>query len=92
MNYFYWLFALPTGMLASLVIIMTLSGKALSNSTPNWLSLSASAIVLGLLWWSYQLIFVKNHPILAILVVIASWIIFAAIMVGYGLMTTKIWN
>lgn len=92
MNYFYWLFALPTGMLASLVIIMTLSGKALSNSTPNWLSLSASAIVFGLLWWSYQLIFVKNHPILAILVVIASWIIFAAIMIGYGLMTTKIWN
>lgn len=92
MNYVYWLFALPTGALASLVIIMTLSGKALSNGTPNWLSLCASAVVFGLLWCSYQLIFVKNHPILAIVVVIASWIIFAAIMVGYGLMTMKIWN
>lgn len=92
MHYLYWLLALPTGLLASLVILLTLSGRALSNSTPSWLSLCSASIVLGMLWWSYQLIFAKNHPFLAMLTVIGSWIVFVVILAGYGLMTTKNWQ
>lgn len=92
MNYLYWILALPTGLLAGLVIILTLSGQALSSSTPSWLSLCAATIVFAMLWWSYQLIFAKNHPFLAMLTVVASWVIFAMIMTGYALMTMKNWQ
>ena len=92
MIYVYWTLAAPTGFIAALVITLTLSGKALSSATPDWLALLAAAAVLALLAWSYHLATSAGRTGLAILVVIVSWVVFAGTMLIYGLMHQHLWN
>jgi hypothetical protein len=47
--YVYWVLAVPTGLLASVVVLLTISGQRLSSATPDWLALVASAAVFALL-------------------------------------------
>lgn len=92
MIYLYWVLAVPTGLLATLVIGVIVSGKALSSATPDWLGTLAAAGVLALLVWSYHLATASSRPVLAILVVVLSWLVFAGTMLTYGLMHQQLWN
>jgi len=90
--YVYWLLAVPTGLLASVVILLTISGQRLSSVTPDWLALAASGAVLALLSWGYNLGTSGGRPFVAALLVVLSWILFAGAMLINGLMNQKIWN
>lgn len=92
MIYVYWVLAVPTGLLASLVILLTLGGRQLSSATPAWLGLLAAAVVLGVLVWGYRLGTAGGKPGLATLLVVLSWVLFAGTMFVNGLMHQKIWN
>jgi hypothetical protein len=90
--YLYWILAVPTGVLAGLVILLTLSGRSLSSSTPDWLAILTAAIVLALLGWGYNLGTSEGKPGLAALLVVVSWIVFFATMLVNGLLHQKTWN
>jgi hypothetical protein len=92
MIYVYWTLAVPTGLLASLVIILTLGGRPLSAATPAWLSLLVAAAVLGILVQSHGLATTGGKPGLAALLVVFSWVLFAGAMILNGLMSQKTWN
>lgn len=92
MIYVYWVLAVPTGILASVVIFLTLSGQRLSSATPAWLALVASGAVLALLGWGYNLGTSGGRPFLAALLVVLSWVLFFGVMLINGLMHQKIWN
>jgi hypothetical protein len=90
--YLYGLLAAPTWVLAGLVWVLTLSGQHLSNATPDWLALSASAGVMGLLRWSHVLARRRGRPVLGMLVTVLSWLLFGATMLTWGLMHQKTWQ
>lgn len=92
MIYLYWVLAIPTGLLASLVIILTINGQHLSSTTPDWLALVASSAVLALLAWGYKLGTSGCRPFLAALLVVLSWVLFGGVMLINGLMHQNIWN
>lgn len=92
MIYLYWVLAVPTGLLASIVILLTLGGQRLSAATPDWLALVAAGAVLGLLGWGYKLGKSRGRPGLALLVVVLSWVLFGGTMLVNGLMNQKVWN
>jgi hypothetical protein len=91
-KYLYWVLAVPTGVVACLVVLLTLAGQRLSAATPAWLSLVVAAVVLGLLGWGYRLLKTGDRPGLAVLVVVLSWVVFVGSMVVNGLLHQKIWN
>ncbi len=92
MIYLYWVLSVPTGLLASAVVFLTISGQRLSSATPDWLALVASGAVFALLGWSYKLGTSGGRPGLATLLVVFSWVLFAGTMIINGLMHQKIWN
>ncbi len=92
MIYLYWVLAVPTGLLASVAILLTLSGQRLSSATPDWLALVASGAVLALLGWGYKRGTSGGRPGSAALLVVFSWVLFAGAMIINGLMHQKIWN
>ncbi len=92
MKYLYWVLAVPTGVIACLVVLLTLGGQRLSAATPAWLSLVVGTVVLGLLGWGYRLVKTGGRPGLAVLVVVLSWVVFVGSMVVNGLLHQKIWN
>ena len=92
MNLLYWLLAAPTALLAGLVIVMNLAGRALSQATPIWLSLLMAAVVIGLLVWARTLGTQGGRPGLAVLMVLGSWVLFCGVMLVNGLMHQKVWN
>ncbi len=92
MIYLYWVLAVPTGFLASVVILLTVSGQRLSSATPDWLAYAASGAVLAILVWGYHLATSSGRPGLAALLVVGSWVLFATAMIVNGLMHQTIWN
>ena len=91
MIYLYWILAVPTGVLASLLILLTLAGQRLTPSTPGWLSVSLASAVLGLLFWGHQM-GTNGRPLAAALLVVGSWILFFVVMVAYGLSRQQTWQ
>lgn len=90
----FWVFALlalPTGLLAGLVILLILGGQRMSAPAPDWPALLASAAVLGLLAWAYRLA-TGGRPAAASLWVVASWVLFVTVMLINGLMHQTLWN
>lgn len=92
MIYLFWLLALPTGLLAALVVFLTISGQRLSSATPDWLALLAAGAVLGLLVSGYRLGTAGGRPFAAALLVVLSWLLFAGTMFVNGLMNQQLWN
>lgn len=92
MIYIYWLLAIPTGLLASVVILMTLAGQRLSSATPHWLGLLAAAAVLSLVGYGYKVGVSSEKPGIAVLLVVSSWVVFASIMLINGIMRQTTWN
>lgn len=92
MIYLYWLLAGPTALLAGILILMTLAGQNLSPSTPWWLSILTGAGVLGLLWWGHRLVSAEGHPVIGVLLVPASWLMFFVVLLTWGLMHQKTWQ
>ncbi len=92
MIYLYWVLAVPTGLLASVVVFLTITGQPLSSATPAWLALVAAGAVCALLGWGYNLGTSAGRPGLATLLVIFSWVLFAGTMIVNGLVHQKIWN
>ena len=92
MVYVYWVLAVPTGLLALLVIMLTLGGKQITPVTPDWLSLLTSAAVLGLLVWGFRWATTGARPGLAVVLVVLSWVVFLGVMLVNGLMHQKTWN
>ena len=92
MIYVYWILAIPTGILAGIVILMTLSGRSLSSSTPDWLALLTATVVFGLLGWGYSLATSEGRAGWAALLVVLSWIVFFGTMLVNGLLHQKTWN
>ena len=88
----FWLLATPTGALALFVILMTIAGKKLSAATPLWLALVAGAGVLALLIWAYRLLVLHGRPGLACVITVASWLLFAGVMLVNGLLHQKTWQ
>lgn len=92
MIYLYWLLAVPTTLLGSVAILLTLGGQRLSSATPPWLALVSAGAVLGLVGWGYKVATSGGRPGLAALWVAFSWVVFAVAMVVNGLMGQKIWG
>lgn len=92
MIYLYWILAIPTGLIAGLVVLLTLSGQRLSSATPDWLALLAAGVVLALLGWGHHVGTAGGRPGLAALLVVLSWVLFAGSMLINGLLHQKIWN
>lgn len=92
MKYLYWILAVPTGVIACLVVLLTLGGQRLSAATPAWLSLVVAAVVLVLLSWGYRLVKTGGRPGLAVLVVVLSWVVFVGSRLINGLLHQKTWN
>lgn len=90
----FWLYALlaaPTALLACAVILIIAGGHRFSGPAPDWPALLAAATVLGMLGLGYRLA-TGNHPLRASLLVVASWVVFASIMLINGLMHQTLWN
>lgn len=91
MRVVYWLLAVPTALLACLVIFKSLGDQG-GGSPPAELAMAAAAAVLGLVGWGWRLAMTGGRPGMAVLLVVMSWVVFAGTMVGYALMTQKVWN
>jgi hypothetical protein len=89
--YLFWILAAPTGALASILILMSLSGNRLSSATPIWLSLIVSAGLFAVLLWAYR-IASNGRPALACGVVLLSWLAFILIMFANGIAHQKTWQ
>lgn len=92
MIYLFWILAAPTGALATLLIFMSLLGNRLSAATPLWLSLSMAAGVIAMLFWAYRIASSGGRPALACGVVLLSWLVFALVMIGYGIAHQQTWQ
>lgn len=88
----FWVLALPTALVVSGVLLMTLAGGKLSAATPAWLAVATSLAVLALLVWAFRLATMQGRPGLATLITIGSWLTFGATMLINGLAHQKTWN
>lgn len=91
MIYLFWILAAPTGALASILILMSLSGNRLSPATPIWLSLVMSAGVFAMLLWAFRMTS-NGRPALACGIVLLSWLVFILIMFANGIAHQKTWQ
>lgn len=92
MIYLYWILAVPTGLLALLLVGLNLGGRPLSAATPIGLSLLMAVLVLAALAWGYKLGTADGRPGRSVAVVVASWFAFALTMFVNGLLHQKTWN
>lgn len=92
MIYLFWILAVPTGALASALILLTVAGQRLSASTPWWLSVSIGFAVLWLLYRAHSFASTGGRPGLAVLLVVASWLMFFVVMLTYGLLHQGTWQ
>jgi hypothetical protein len=92
MIYLFWILAAPTAAFASLLFLMSLAGKHLSQATPLWLSLLASGGILALLFFAYRLAMNGGRPGAAIGLVLLAWLLFAVAMVVNGLARQSGWQ
>jgi hypothetical protein len=91
LNYLFWTLAVPTGFIASLVLLLNVAGRKLSAATPLWLSVAMSLLVLALLVWAFRLAR-GGHAGAACLVVLGSCLVFAAAMFVNGISRQQLWN
>lgn len=92
MTVVYWILAVPTAVLATLIIGLTLAGRPLSQATPLWLSFAGGVMVLGCVGWGYHTGVTGQRPGMAVLLVVGSWLAFFAILLTNGLLRQKTWN
>jgi hypothetical protein len=94
LNILFYIFGLPTGIMAMVVLLKTLTGTARGTSTTSEkiVATLASLIVLGMLYWAFGLAIKQKSPGLGIGVIILSWIIFGSMMLLSGFRNTKLWN
>jgi hypothetical protein len=90
--YLYYALAVPTAVLAGLLLLLTLAGRSISPGTPWWLSVSVGAAVLGLLYWGYSLGRTRGRPGAAVLLVLGSWLLFFVVMLTHGLLRQQTWQ
>ena len=93
LNTLFYFLSLPTGILASVFLLKTLTGTARGHSTmaEKTTTTLASLIVLGMLYGAFVLVR-QGEQGLGISVVVFSWLVFIGIMLLSGLMNTKLWN
>lgn len=94
LNILFYIFCVPTGMLALVVLFKTLTGTARGSSTTSEkiVATLASLIVLSMLYWAFGVATKEGNTGLGIGVVILSWIIFGVMMLISGFRNTKLWN
>jgi hypothetical protein len=92
MIYLFWVLAAPTGVLAAILLFMSLAGSRLSAATPIWLSLLAAAGVMGVLVWAYRIASSGGRPLLACGLVLLSWFVFMLVMFANGIAQQKTWQ
>ena len=94
LNILFYIFCVPTGMLALVVLFKTLTGTARGSSTTSEkiVATLASLIVLSMLYWAFGLATKEGNIGLGIGVVILSWIVFGVMMLISGFRNTKLWN
>lgn len=93
-NILFYIFCVPTGILALVVLFKTLTGTAGGSSTTSEkiVATLASLIVLSMLYWAFGVATKEGNTGLGIGVVILSWIIFGVMMLISGFINTKSWN
>jgi hypothetical protein len=92
MIYLFWILAVPTAAFASLMFLMSVAGRQLSQATPIWISLLASFSILVVLVFAYRLAANDGRPGAASGVVALSWLLFAIIMLVNGLVRPTGWQ
>ena len=94
LNILFYIFSIPTGILATVVLFKTLTGTARGTSTTSEkiVATLASVIVLSMLYWAFGLVTKEGNTGLGIGGVILSWIIFGGMMLISGFRNTKSWN
>lgn len=92
MIYLFWVLAAPTGVLAAILLFMSLAGNRLSAATPIWLSLLAAAGVLAMLVWAYRVASSGGRPLLACGLVVLTWFAFMLVMFANGIAQQKTWQ
>lgn len=70
---------------------MSLSGRPLSAATPIWLSIATAAGVVALVAWARRQA-AAGRAGRAALLVVASWVLFAIVMLVNGLARQQVWN
>ncbi|GAB4203704.1 MAG: hypothetical protein Fur0019_03400 [Tibeticola sp.] len=88
----YWNLAVPTGLLALLLVGLNLGGRPLSAATPVGLSLLMAGLVLAALGSGYKLGTTGRRSGWSVTVVVASWFAFAIPLFVNGLLHQKTWN
>lgn len=94
MNILFYVLALPSGLIALVFLFKTLTGTAAGSSTlsEKIVTVLASLLVLGALYYAFELAIKQSKLGLGIGVILVSWVVFIVMMLVSGLMNTKLWN